>query len=49
MQLQNPFAVERLSHLPLDEISATIERNLKNVDPAAVDRNAARAKPALAS
>jgi putative membrane protein len=49
VQLQNPFAVERLSHLPLDEISATIERNLKNVAPAAAEHPAARARPALAS
>jgi len=46
-QLQNPFAVERLSHLPLDEISANIERNVKNVAPAAANRNAERATPAL--
>jgi putative membrane protein len=48
-QLQNPFAVERLSHLPLDEISANIERNVKNVAPAAAERNAERASPAFAS
>lgn len=49
VQLQNPFAVERLSHLPLDEISATIERNLKSMAPAAAERNADWAKPALAT
>lgn len=27
-ELQNPFPVENLSHLPLDDISATIERNV---------------------
>jgi ion channel-forming bestrophin family protein len=28
IELQNPFNVQHLSHLPLDEISATIEKNL---------------------
>ncbi|QDU30915.1 Bestrophin, RFP-TM, chloride channel [Anatilimnocola aggregata] len=28
IELQNPFALDRLSHLPLDEISANIERNV---------------------
>lgn len=27
-ELQNPFEVDRLSHLPLDDIAATIERNV---------------------
>jgi ion channel-forming bestrophin family protein len=31
VELQNPFATRNLSHLPLDDISATIERNLKGV------------------
>ncbi|HZZ28606.1 MAG TPA: bestrophin family ion channel [Pirellulales bacterium] len=29
IELQNPFATENLGHLPLDEITATIERNLR--------------------
>ena len=28
IELENPFASQALSHLPLDDISATIERNL---------------------
>ena len=28
VELENPFVTENLSHLPLDEISATIERNV---------------------
>jgi ion channel-forming bestrophin family protein len=28
IELQNPFATENLSHLPLDDITTTIERNL---------------------
>ncbi|MBX9722001.1 MAG: hypothetical protein K2X81_11440, partial [Candidatus Obscuribacterales bacterium] len=28
IELQNPFSVEHLSHLPLDEICAGIERNV---------------------
>ncbi|HPM82982.1 MAG TPA: bestrophin family ion channel [Candidatus Anammoximicrobium sp.] len=39
VELENPFVTENLSHLPLDEISATIERNvlglLKKSDPPA--------------
>jgi putative membrane protein len=27
-ELQNPFSLERLNHLPLDDITSTIERNL---------------------
>jgi len=29
MELQNPFSTASVSHLPLDEISATIERNVR--------------------
>jgi putative membrane protein len=33
-ELQHPFEVHRLNHLPLDEITATIERNvLAILDP----------------
>ena len=31
IELQNPFAKDNLSHLPLDDIAATIERNLSGV------------------
>jgi putative membrane protein len=31
IELENPFASKNLSHLPLDDISATIERNLLGV------------------
>jgi len=31
IELQSPFARDRLSHLPLDEISATIERNVRGL------------------
>lgn len=31
VQLEDPFSTSRLSHLPLDDISATIERNLFGV------------------
>lgn len=36
IELQSPFSRERLSHLPLDEISANIERNVRGflLDPA---------------
>jgi putative membrane protein len=35
IELQNPFARDRLSHLPLDEISANIEKNLRSLQPGA--------------
>ncbi|HTQ39467.1 MAG TPA: bestrophin family ion channel, partial [Pirellulales bacterium] len=31
IELQNPFATDNLSHLPLDDITATIERNLAGI------------------
>lgn len=31
IELDNPFSATNLSHLPLNEISATIERNLLGV------------------
>ena len=31
VELENPFALNNLSHLPLDDFSATIERNLRGV------------------
>ena len=31
VELQNPFATRNLSHLPLDDITATVERNVKGV------------------
>lgn len=36
VELQNPFSRDRLSHLPLDEIAANIENNVRSfmVDPA---------------
>jgi putative membrane protein len=33
MELQNPFDVDRLSHLPLDEIAVTIEHNVMHHQP----------------
>jgi putative membrane protein len=33
IELQNPFARDRLSHLPLDEITANIERNVLSLHP----------------
>jgi putative membrane protein len=47
VELENPFSTSNLSHLPLDDISATIERNLlgvlkvKQADTLATGRNAA--------
>jgi ion channel-forming bestrophin family protein len=35
IELQNPFSKESLDHLPLDEITAGIERNLKGMLPLA--------------
>lgn len=37
IELENPFSCERLSHLPLDEIAANIERNVRSLhaDPEA--------------
>jgi putative membrane protein len=32
IELENPFSKSRLSHLPLDDISATIERNVLALD-----------------
>lgn len=34
IELENPFSKSRLSHLPLDDISAAIERNVLALDPA---------------
>ena len=34
-ELQNPFSVHNVNHLPLDDISATIERNLRALLPPA--------------
>ncbi|HQR68067.1 MAG TPA: hypothetical protein PLB02_11790 [Thermoanaerobaculia bacterium] len=31
IELQNPFSKQNLSHLPLGDISATIERNLAGI------------------
>lgn len=31
IELQSPFALDRLSHLPLDEIAANIERNVRSL------------------
>jgi putative membrane protein len=45
VELQNPFSTSNLSHLPLDDISAGIERNLlaalqmKQADAIAAVRN----------
>ena len=48
IELQNPFSSSNLSHLPLDDISATIERNvtglLRDADQLAADER----KPLLA-
>jgi putative membrane protein len=47
VELENPFSTSNLSHLPLDDISATIERNLldvlkvKQADTIATGRNTA--------
>ena len=47
VELENPFSTRNLSHLPLDDISATIERNLldvlkvKQADTIATGRNTA--------
>lgn len=37
-ELQNPFSTSSLSHLPLDQICATIERNVTELAPAAPAR-----------
>ena len=47
VELENPFSTSNLSHLPLDDISATIERNvlaalqMKQADTIAAVRNTA--------
>jgi len=43
VELQNPFAKQNLSHLPLGDISATIERNLTGVLKASVSVTASAA------
>lgn len=53
-ELQNPFLQSNLSHLPLDEISATIERNIlalledaesETLDPSVQERAEANGEP----
>jgi putative membrane protein len=45
-ELQNPFSVERVSHLPLDDISAAIERNLLALLPVEDGAGSAALEPA---
>ena len=43
VELQNPFAKQNLSHLPLEDISATIERNLTGLLKASTSLSASAA------
>ena len=47
IELQNPFSQSNLSHLPLDDICATIERNLIGMLDSMPSRDRAPSEPAL--
>ncbi len=47
LELQNPFARENLSHLPLNEICETIEKNVLEVENAALATSKEQSRPRL--